>query len=250
MNNPSDLYDILGREFPTGDETYWHPPDDIDLTPVKEAVKNWAKNTILYFVKLIGTRIIEIPQRLAHPFGPIGYELENYYTAGVALIAVYKMEGIRGIIKGVAPDAYTVYVHGLKDDEGGAASIRLMLDGVIFILAAKCPKIPDRKGTLTKDELDAFSRIADKYDVQLDIVGSRAAGKGRHIHTDRPVGKSSDQRSDIDVKVDGQAVIDSRGQLADDLKNIGDDPNLVQVLNKFGDSYPPVIIIKPKKDAK
>ncbi|MCI5209649.1 MAG: hypothetical protein D3910_12845, partial [Candidatus Electrothrix sp. ATG2] len=74
-----------------------------------------------------------------------------------------------------------------------------------------------------------------------------SGGKGRNIDTDLPVGKGDGTRSDIDVKVEGQAVIDSRGQLADDLKNIGDDPNLVQVLNKFGDSDPPVIRIKPRR---
>lgn len=103
-------------------------------------------------------------------------------------------------------------------------------------------------GTLTNAERNALQNIADKYNAEIDVVGSRAAGKGRNIDTDLPVGKDLETtRSDIDVKVDGQAVIDSRGQLADDLKNIGDDPNLVQVLNKFVDSDPPVITIKPRR---
>jgi len=102
---------------------------------------------------------------------------------------------------------------------------------------------------LTNEERSALQKVANDFNVELDVVGSRAAGKGRRINTDLPVGKDSPgirTRSDIDVKVDGQAVIDSGGRLADDLKNIGDDPNLVQVLNKVGNSRPPVIKITPK----
>ncbi len=127
LNNPSGLYDILGREVPPDDEPWWPPPDDIDLTPIKEALKIWVETRILDYVNLIGKRVKEIPQMLSHPFGPIGYELENYYTIGVALVMLYRLEGKEGVISSLAPDAYTVYVHGINDDEGGTAAIRLML---------------------------------------------------------------------------------------------------------------------------
>ena len=80
----------------------------------------------------------------------------------------------------------------------------------------------------------------------MDIVGSRGAGAGRNIESNFPVGKGPGTRSDIDIRVDGQAVINSGGRLADELKNIGNDPNLVQLLNRYGDVYPPFIRISPK----
>ena len=101
-------------------------------------------------------------------------------------------------------------------------------------------------GSLTRAEVETLQRIANEFKVELDIVGSRGAGAGRNIESDLPVGKGPGTRSDIDVRVEGQAVINSGGRLADALKNIGNDPNLVQVLNNFGESFPPFIRISPK----
>ena len=108
-------------------------------------------------------------------------------------------------------------------------------------------------GTLTADEREALQKIADKHQAQIDVVGSRAAGKGRNINSKLPVGKGAGTRSDIDVKLDGQDVIDSKGLLADDLLNMGkdvkfgNDEKLVQLMTKNKRSYPPVIEIKPRK---
>lgn len=61
-------------------------------------------------------------------------------------------------------------------------------------------------GTLTKAERAEIQAIADKYDTIIDVVGSRAAGGGRDIDTNYPVGKntadSSPTRSDIDFRID------------------------------------------------
>ncbi|MDO8526734.1 MAG: hypothetical protein Q7T03_03490, partial [Deltaproteobacteria bacterium] len=103
--------------------------------------------------------------------------------------------------------------------------------------------------TLTPSEIGDLQSIANKYNTEINVVGSRAAGEGRNINTGFPVGKGSGTRSDIDVRVSGQAVIDSHGRLADDLKNMGNG-NLVQIVSGgLPDipSRPPVIIIKPAR---
>jgi hypothetical protein len=55
----------------------------------------------------------------------------------------------------------------------------------------------------------------------IDVIGSRASGKGRHIDTKRAVGKLATERSDIDIRYDGQVDIDTRGAFTDLLRSIG-----------------------------
>jgi hypothetical protein len=74
----------------------------------------------------------------------------------------------------------------------------------------------------------------------------RAAGKGRNINTDLPIGKGEGTRSDVDVKIDGQSDIDARGAISNDLKNFSDDPNHFDVRTRHSTPQPPVITIKPR----
>jgi Pretoxin HINT domain len=101
-------------------------------------------------------------------------------------------------------------------------------------------------GKLTASEADALQNIANKYKTDVDVVGSRSRGAGRNIDTDLPVGKGPGTRSDIDVKIDGQVDINTRGGLSGDLKDIGGG-DLVNVGTRFGDTpYPPYIRFSPK----
>ena len=68
--------------------------------------------------------------------------------------------------------------------------------------------------TLTPGERIGLQRIADKYNTRIGVGGSRAAGRGRNIYTDLPVGKDpidapGTTRSDIDVLIDGRADLES-----------------------------------------
>ncbi len=102
-------------------------------------------------------------------------------------------------------------------------------------------------GTLTDEERDALQAVADQYDLVIDVVGSRAAGRGRNIHTSLPVGKGRDTRSDIDVRIDGDVQIKTRRRVVDDLKNIGG-ADLVSVgTRRFGGSHDPKIEIRPRR---
>jgi RHS repeat-associated protein len=68
--------------------------------------------------------------------------------------------------------------------------------------------------TLTAAERAELQAIADKYATTIDVVGSRAAGRGRNIdELWLPVGKGRGTRSDIDTRVD------TSHPLADDLIN-------------------------------
>jgi RHS repeat-associated protein len=60
--------------------------------------------------------------------------------------------------------------------------------------------------SITASEAAEIQAIAKKYNTTIDVVGSRAAGKGREIETNLPVGKHIDggppTRSDIDLRID------------------------------------------------
>jgi len=67
---------------------------------------------------------------------------------------------------------------------------------------------------LTPGERIELQRIVDKYNTQIVVGGSRAAGRGRNIYTDLPIGKDpidapGTTRSDIDVVIDGRADLES-----------------------------------------
>jgi len=76
-----------------------------------------------------------------------------------------------------------------------------------------------RGGTLTAAERTQIQAISDNYNTAIDVVGSRAAGKGRNINTDLPVGKGPGTRSDIDFRVD--ASHPQVNALIADLRTVG-----------------------------
>jgi RHS repeat-associated protein len=80
--------------------------------------------------------------------------------------------------------------------------------------------IRPENGMLTQVEINALQQIANKHNAVLEVVGSRANGKGRNIETNLPVGKGPGTRSDIDVRVSGDADIASRGMLSHDIANV------------------------------
>ena len=104
------------------------------------------------------------------------------------------------------------------------------------------------KGMLTIEEHAALQEIADRFGTTIDVVGSRAAGKGRYIdEATRPVGKQSYERSDIDIRHSPQVDIDSEGMLSGKIKNIeGAEPR-----SQFKETPDvPYIRFTPKKGSK
>lgn len=99
-------------------------------------------------------------------------------------------------------------------------------------------------GALTEAEQESLQQIADLFQTTIEVVGSRGAGKGRHIDTDFPFGKGAGTRSDIDVRIDGQRDIDSRGALSDALYNTV--PGVSVGSRLFGGLRLPFIEIKPR----
>jgi hypothetical protein len=107
-------------------------------------------------------------------------------------------------------------------------------------------KAPEVGGTLSPFERNALQGVANEFDTTIDVVGSRAAGRGRGVGTDLPVGKGPGTRSDIDVRIDSQLDIDTGGALSDRLKDLK--PGLVDVRTQLpGGSTPPVIKVTPQK---
>jgi hypothetical protein len=103
---------------------------------------------------------------------------------------------------------------------------------------------PSETGSLTPSETKALQGIADKYQTQIDVVGSRAAGEGRNIDTDLPVGKGEGTRSDIDVRIDGQVDIDSGGALSNDISNLSGGAGSIVSAGGYP-STGPTIIFRP-----
>jgi len=100
-------------------------------------------------------------------------------------------------------------------------------------------------GSLTETEQQALQRIAYQFQTTIDVVGSRGAGKGRSIDTDLPFGKGNGTRSDLDVRIDGQMEIDTRGALSDLLYNTV--PGISVGTRLVGGSRLPFIEITPRK---
>ncbi len=113
-------------------------------------------------------------------------------------------------------------------------------------------RVPGRN-TLTASEAENLQAIAAKYKTEIDVVGSRAAGRGRNIDTDLPVGKDPfgaprTTRSDIDVRISGEADIASGGMLSNDISNAsGGAGNIVSSGLPEIASSPPFIKITPTK---
>jgi hypothetical protein len=78
--------------------------------------------------------------------------------------------------------------------------------------------------SLTATEAAEIQAIANRHKTAIDVVGSRAAGKGRKVGSDLPVGKDSPgrpgtTRSDIDFRIDADhPQVD---QLIGDLREVG-----------------------------
>lgn len=101
----------------------------------------------------------------------------------------------------------------------GASQRGEFTPGGLFFGRRGEPHIAVGPGKLTQAEYEIVQAIADKWGTDVFVVGSRGRSAGRNVDTDLPVGKGPGTRSDIDLVVDGQAVIDSRGRLADDIRN-------------------------------
>jgi hypothetical protein len=115
------------------------------------------------------------------------------------------------------------------------------LDGTFLNKGDACPP-----GTLTPDELEELQKIADEFGTIIEVVGSRAEGRGRNIDTSLPIGKGEGTRSDIDVRIDSEIDILTGGALSDGLKNILGG-GLVDVRTRLpGGSRDPRIIITPR----
>jgi RHS repeat-associated protein len=108
---------------------------------------------------------------------------------------------------------------------------------------------PFGRGTLTNGETAEIQALANKYSTQIDVLGSRAAGKGRRIRSDLPVGKDapgqSPTRSDIDFRYDGQVEIDHRGAFTDELREVGKGAGAPSFSSGPGGSRAPVIEFRP-----
>ncbi len=105
----------------------------------------------------------------------------------------------------------------------------------------------ETNGALTVAEKAEIQAIADKYHTEIDVVGSRAAGTGRNVETNLPVGKGANGRSDIDFPIDA-----SHPQLKDlikDLKAVGGGAGSASTKYSTADrpTQPPLIRFTPKK---
>jgi hypothetical protein len=103
-----------------------------------------------------------------------------------------------------------------------------------------------KEGFLTVNEVNELQKISNRYKTSFYVVGSRAKGAGRNINWSHlPVGKGLGTRSDIDVRIDGQADILSGGRLSHDIANVsgGIGKCIVLIGNE---AEPPAIIFSPQ----
>lgn len=133
----------------------------------------------------------------------------------------------------------------------GAVSVCPITGHVVYSKADENNKEDDGgvfgPGTLTEDEVKELQEIADKHNTPIDVIGSRAAGKGRNIgKPNAPAGKGEGTRSDIDVRIDGQADIDSSGGLSADVSNAsGGAGSVASSAGNIIPSQRPVIQFRP-----
>jgi hypothetical protein len=113
-------------------------------------------------------------------------------------------------------------------------------------MAARLAAVAPNAGTLTAAEQAEIQAIANNYNTTVDVVGSRAAGQGRNIETNLPVGKGPGTRSDIDFRIDtSHPQVDA---LMADLNNVGNGAGNASLKHgtNHRPSYPPVITISPR----
>lgn len=150
--------------------------------------------------------------------------------------AVSAMTGLAGVVSAFGTDAAQAAI---------AAERAVQKFAEAQAIAEKAAK----GGTLTPAELAELQAIADRYKTEIHVIGSRAAGAGRNIETDLPVGKGPGTRSDIDVRISGEADIASGGYLSHDIANFSGgaakihDPGLPQIPSRS-----PVIKITPREN--
>ncbi len=174
---------------------------------------------------------------------------------GVLLLAVVAWFLLPELLafEGMGAAIDTAFMEGAAEFEAEAAAE--VFEGFEATEAAEGAEAAESAvgpGRLTQSEFDQLQQVAQRYDTEFDVVGSRAEGAGRNIDTDLPVGKDPPEapnttRSDIDVRINGQTDINSGGRFSDDLRNIDDgsvnihDPGLPE-----RPSSPPYIRITPK----
>jgi len=101
-------------------------------------------------------------------------------------------------------------------------------------------------GTLTPEEVSQIQKLADEYNTQIDVIGSRAAGRGRNINTDfRAPSDIKGQRSDIDFRYDGRIDIETDGRFWKALTSVGNGTGSTAYDAGPGGSKPPVIEFRP-----
>lgn len=110
------------------------------------------------------------------------------------------------------------------------------------------PVVPDMRvpgpQTLTAAELAELQAIANKHQTRLQVTGSRGRGMGRGVETDLPPGKGPGTKSDIDVVIDGQVDINTRGGLSGDVS--GSCKGAANVASSIGEAHGPHIDILPE----
>ncbi|SRR5258708_717045 len=103
--------------------------------------------------------------------------------------------------------------------------------------------------TLTQTEREEIQRIAEKYNTTIDVVGSRADGKGRNVETNLPVGKAplGKTRSDIDFRID--ASHPRAKEMIEELKKVGNNAGSASKEFNTNDrpTEPPYIRFSPNK---
>jgi hypothetical protein len=110
------------------------------------------------------------------------------------------------------------------------------------------------KGTLSNAEVGEIQAIAKEFDTTIDVVGSRAARKGRGVGTDLPVGKDAPgapgtTRSDIDFRVDDAHP--QHGALCAACENVGGGAGNASAKHSNNsasngrETYPPYIRVSP-----
>lgn len=107
-------------------------------------------------------------------------------------------------------------------------------------------KIKKLDGMLAETEVAEIQAISNKFGTTIDIGGKRAAGIGRHIDTDLPIGHTDDiHRSDIDFRIDSKHP--QARELIADLRKVGNGAGRADLKYSTADqpTYPPFIRFTP-----
>lgn len=132
--------------------------------------------------------------------------------------------------------------NGGIDNPNPFASFGMFLPWTRLSTAAKA-------GTLTAVERAEFQAIADKHGTIIDVVGGRAAGKGRNIHQPEfPVGKGPGTRSDIDTRIDTSHL--QAADIINDVNGVSGGAGNASMKHSTATrpTFPPFIRIEPKKN--